>query len=308
MPHTQPIMTPFWALVGFFSVGVSFIIIGAIMLQTSSQIVEVIQRYDQQATCTIGSFCTVTVDITQDMPQPVYMYYRLTNFHQNHRLYVKSRSDPQLDGSDMTPTDACSPRDKFNGSVNIYPCGFIAGSVFSDRYTACVATDPINNPNSCSALPLDKKGIAWKSDVENKFKKPTSTLAPVYSKDIFGKNDMFLASEGIKDEDLVVWMRTSALPDFKKLHRVIRQDLKKGSQLRFNVSNQFDVSSFYGSKAIVLSTMSWLGGKHTFLGAAFLVVGIISLLEGLVFLGLHLGKPSRQLGDLSLASWNAGSN
>lgn len=32
------------------------------------------------------------------MAAPVYFYYQLANFYQNHRRYVKSRSDGQLRG------------------------------------------------------------------------------------------------------------------------------------------------------------------------------------------------------------------
>merc|ERR1711871_1076910 len=34
------------------------------------------------------------------MTKPVYVYYELVNFYQNHRRYVKSRSDDQLRGVD----------------------------------------------------------------------------------------------------------------------------------------------------------------------------------------------------------------
>ena len=40
--------------------------------------------------------CNVTLTVTERMRAPVYMYYKLTNYYQNHRRYVKSRSDQQL--------------------------------------------------------------------------------------------------------------------------------------------------------------------------------------------------------------------
>jgi LEM3 (ligand-effect modulator 3) family / CDC50 family len=33
--------------------------------------------------------CNVTINVKKDMDGPVYLYYRLTNFYQNHRRYVK---------------------------------------------------------------------------------------------------------------------------------------------------------------------------------------------------------------------------
>jgi hypothetical protein len=79
------------------------------------------------------------------------MYYRLTNFYQNNRKYVKSfdlnqlKGDPILDPKGLTLD--CDPlrensQDTFvikggqnitvpAGSAIIYPCGLIANSMFS---------------------------------------------------------------------------------------------------------------------------------------------------------------------------------
>lgn len=43
--------------------------------------------------------CTVQLEeITSDIKGPVYVYYQLNNFYQNHRRYVKSRDSSQLNG------------------------------------------------------------------------------------------------------------------------------------------------------------------------------------------------------------------
>jgi hypothetical protein len=39
------------------------------------------------------------------MDKPVYLYYELNNYFQNHRLYVKSRSFEQLRGDDPEDID-----------------------------------------------------------------------------------------------------------------------------------------------------------------------------------------------------------
>ena len=95
--------------------------------------------------------CIITFSIANDIPGPVFMYYRLTNFYQNHRRYVKSYDSTQLDGSAglATPNSACSPLDvpgnplippgsypwvtngTFPNNAVIYPCGLIANSYFS---------------------------------------------------------------------------------------------------------------------------------------------------------------------------------
>lgn len=46
------------------------------------------------------------------MKAPIYFYYELENFYQNHRRYVKSKSSTQLSGEVISLSDAekyCDP-------------------------------------------------------------------------------------------------------------------------------------------------------------------------------------------------------
>jgi len=65
----------------------------------------------------------------------------------------------------------------------------------------------------------------------------------------------------------------------------------------------FQVTSFGARKAMVLSTTSWMGGKNTFLGYAYIISGTVFIGLALIFLLKHLTRP-RPLGDLSYLSWN----
>lgn len=80
------------------------------------------------------------------MPGPVFIYYELDNFYQNHRRYVKSKSVNQLQGESVTESDIsdCSPIIKYSDlrkyrvvPSNLLdndlasPCGLIAASVFN---------------------------------------------------------------------------------------------------------------------------------------------------------------------------------
>ena len=45
--------------------------------------------------------CTINLTVPEEMTPPIFMYYKLTDFYQNHRRYVKSRSDAQLRGVEV---------------------------------------------------------------------------------------------------------------------------------------------------------------------------------------------------------------
>ena len=60
---------------------------------------------------TLTKSCEETIIVDSDIPAPVYVYYQLDNFYQNHRRYVKSRSNEQLMGTelDVGQLEDCDP-------------------------------------------------------------------------------------------------------------------------------------------------------------------------------------------------------
>lgn len=54
--------------------------------------------------------------------------------------------------------------------------------------------------------------------------------------------------QGVEDEHFIVWMRTAALPNFRKLYAKINTDLEAGSVLAIDVDGNFEVNSFGGKK------------------------------------------------------------
>lgn len=58
--------------------------------------------------------------------------------------------------------------------------------------------------------------------------------------------------------------------------------------------SDYPTVQFNGAKRMIITTLSWLGGKNPFLGIAYLVVGSLCIVIGFVFLIIHLkvGKRS----------------
>ncbi|KAE8684343.1 ALA-interacting subunit 3 [Hibiscus syriacus] len=306
LPACKPILTPRWVISAFILVSIVFIPIGVVSLFASQDVVEIIDRYETE--CVPQDFrnnkvsfiqsdanktCTRRLTVTKRMKQPIYVYYQLDNFYQNHRRYVKSRSDSQLkDNSSWNDVSSCKPEDDSNGQP-IVPCGLIAWSLFNDTYNFS-----LNNQQ----LAVNKTEISWKSDRDSKF-----------GNDVFPRNfqnGTLIGGKSLdptvplsEQEDLIVWMRTAALPTFRKLYGKIERDLQPNEVIHVTLENNYNTYSFNGKKKLVLSTTSWLGGKNDFLGIAYLTVGGLCFFLALSFTVVYLVKP-RRLGDPSYLSWN----
>ncbi|KAI8618555.1 ligand-effect modulator 3 family [Chytriomyces sp. MP71] len=380
----QPILTPKTVLPAFFILGIVFVPIGIGLYIASNNVQQIIFDYTNCKTDSPNNVvapikawnysasnrtCAITFTVPQDMNGPVFMYYRLTNFYQNHRRYVKSFDANQLAniGSSPTatsppaPTSVCSPlsrpsdapdgtypwvpSNKFDANAIIYPCGLIANSYFSDK---------ISNLTSVTGSTLytfSANSIAWPSDT-NKFKKNDMFNVPNVTNLIFpppqwatlaggdfanGYNNSHFFDPST-DPRFQVWMRPAGLPNFRKLWGKLEKDTlpagdysitiqdtiprstvlvrdtlthltnasnpsKKQHKRNLPITTDFQVNTFGGTKSIVISTVSVLGGKNPFLGVAYIVVGIVCWILGLVFLLRHMIKP-RKLGDYTYLSWN----
>ncbi|KAJ1391377.1 ligand-effect modulator 3 family, partial [Ochromonadaceae sp. CCMP2298] len=109
----QPIMTPLKVVVIFLAIAVAFIPTGFTLLSNSNAVFEDSIMYDgtdQTVSCSIseqneGKVCTLTFTFEEDADGPLYVYYELDNFYQNHRRYVSSRSATQLAGMKTSKAD-----------------------------------------------------------------------------------------------------------------------------------------------------------------------------------------------------------
>ena len=110
-------------------------------------------------------------------------------------------------------------------------------------------------------------------------------------------------AQDISNEHFIVWMRPAALPHFRKLYGRFDATVPAGTNLTFVVESNFAVAGFKGTKALVVSTTSVVGGKNPFLGAAYIAVGFSAIgLAALFALRSHFG--GRRLGDTSYLVWS----
>jgi hypothetical protein len=86
-------------------------------------------------------------------------------------------------------------------------------------------------------------------------------------------------------------MRTAALPTFRKLYGRIETDIMASDEITVVIQNNYNTYSFGGTKALVLSTTSWIGGRNNFIGVAYVAIGGICLLLAMGFVVLYVLKP-----------------
>lgn len=255
--------------------------------------------------------CQLVMDIPVNMGPPVYMYYRLTSFYQNHRRYVQSFNEQQINGKPVSnhtlkDKDDCSPLTLNPDGFAYYPCGLIANSFFNDTFSSPKLLNPRADQEN-NSFSMTEDGIAWGTD-RNRFKKTEYNASQVVPPPNWA--EMFpngYTEENMPDlstwESLQNWMRTAGLPTFSKLARRGDDQVMESGVYQVNIGTNFPVLKYDGTKSLVLTTRTVLGGRNPFLGIAYLVVAGLCFALGMLFLLKHLIKP-RKLGDHSYLTWN----
>jgi len=290
-------MTPSCVSFIFVMFSITFLILGALILDASGRTVEQSKRYDNQ--CTDGEFCFINLKIEEDMDAPVYFYYKLVNFYQNHRSYVMDYDIQQLRG-DVDDTSSCTFDDtKTRDGKTVYPCGLIANSFFNDIFNATVVRGS-GDVVDLKGNDWDGSDISWESDRNQKFKNASDPIDPSEISRIGTQGNTLPLPT---DQDFQVWFRVAGLPRFNKLYRKIGEtSLKKGDTLKIGIMNNFKVGGFGGEKHIYISTTTWLGGSNYFLGSCYIIVGIMCALYATVMLLKRCLDP-RPLGQMKYYAW-----
>lgn len=305
----RPVPTIHSTVTCFVIFGIIFLVLGILILYVSNQIKDIEVRYDNIDECSkafvdtkvsinstnivnieeeadlssILKFklknhqCMINFTLFEQLDSPIYIYYELDNFYQNHRRFIKSFSINQLAGSVLNSSqieDDCSPivtvKDLgINKTIGGYylepdapanPCGLYPRSFFNDTYS-------IYSANSGKVF-INETGIAYPSDKNSRF------ISPLNAERLQWLN--------VSDEHFMVWMRPAATSNFRKLWGRIENNLEPGNYSLL-IDNYYDVEYFGGKKTFVISTSSILGGRNTFLGTCFIILAAVCLLSGALF-------------------------
>lgn len=317
----RPVSSIFFTTSCFGVLGCIFIVLGILILHASSLVKEISLRYDDHPACKIVTLksnstnssslfnetknnltelnstnvteysitykevCDVDFVVPETMDAPVFFYYELVNFYQNHRRFIKSLSLSQLTGKVLNTSELdfdCAPivtvkdlgiNTTFGKNVTLSPedpanpCGLYPRSFFNDSYILI---------NSTHEIHINETGIAWPSDYQ-KYKSPPNA-----------ENIQWI---DVKNEHFMVWMRPSGFSNFRKLWGKIESDIHPGNYT-LRIKNNYNVSSFDGSKLFVLATATIMGGKCDFLGTTFIVIGVVCVLVSVIFVLAQANKGS----------------
>ncbi|KAI5918885.1 LEM3 family, partial [Camillea tinctor] len=268
------------------------------------------------------TLCTLEFSVPENLDPPIFFYYRLSNFYQNHRRYVKSFNKDQLEGSSVginsIRSSDCQPLavstnaslaqgDPSRESI-IYPCGLIANSYFNDTFSDLQV---LNSTSSDSAqlttYSMSRTGIA--SAIDKSFYGKTSydiaalqntngarIVPPPNWVERYpnGYHDDYVF-DPTSDESFVVWMRTSSSPTFAKLAMKNDTEIMEKGRYRLEVFSHpdFPAHEYKGTKSVIITTKTMIGGLNSFLGVSATVVGGICIVLGAFFAITMLMRPKK---------------
>lgn len=302
-PALSPVHTAKIAL----ALAIPFLGIGGAIWNSVKGLDAIVERYDDAVACRSGFFptaseqtskisetgagttCAVSVTAKETLTAPVYVYYELGNYFQNHRAYVRDLDYFELSGD--TNKGLCTTHKTTSTGAAIVPCGVQAWSYFNDTFS--VKLDGVTTA-------INDADIAWDADRKYRFGNfPAQNL----NTDQATRGGATVSGNLRDDQHFVTWMRTAALSNFRKLVGKIEIDIPKGTNITFEISNLYNTYVFDGSKSIVLATNSWIGGYNPVLPALYMLVGSLLFILGvlsLVLLCFFNGMDTRKFAGIDV--------
>ncbi|KAF8822689.1 hypothetical protein IE077_003063 [Cardiosporidium cionae] len=257
------------------SLGVLLILLGIAVFLMNRSVVEYTIKYARS-----DGPKSIMFTVAKLMPPPIFVYYDISNFYANTRLYI--RDSPNyvfLDTScllDRTYNDSFSVR-KINGVLTLpslakdvisggtilpdlttaYPCGLSSLSVFNDVF---LLYDGNNRSNIYILSPPEQPWDVIQFMNTNKTFERLKPWAMTNTKRYRG------------------WLHPSFTSSFRKLLGEIQQPLLPGKYEIKLVRNEWPAEEWLATKAITLSTLSAIGGNNPVLFYVLLATGCVLLI------------------------------
>ncbi|KAG0671784.1 hypothetical protein C6P45_005049 [Maudiozyma exigua] len=231
--------------------------------------------------------CRLNFEIPNKVNSPIHIYYKMTNYYQNHRIYIESYDLDQLKGSALNANSLdknCDPLKKDNDTGKaIYPCGLVANSLFNDtfefRLRGISPTQDFILTNNGTAASTDRHRYQQTQYNASEIVPPPNW----YKMFPNGYNETNIPNLHTWQE-FQVWMRTAALPSFyKKILQNETSPLPRGNY-SIDIALNYPVDTFNGTKTFVLTTNSIVGARNIWLGIVYLIVAGICVAFSLIFL------------------------
>ena len=304
-PHPPP---SFQTALLLAATALAFTPLAVACLLASSSVTEVVLRYDEACAPGVdaaargaalaaaggaGLWCALPLPPRpRALRAPVHLHYGLTRFHQNHRRYVRSRSDAQLRGDAAASLAPCAPRAApANGSLPPpLPCGLVAWSAFNDTVRVLVDGREVG----VSLPPPARPGGGAAAAARARFAAVTSAGVNMDPATRGGRAPVGLLRD---DDALQAWLDPAALPSFRKRVGALAGgsvSLPPDAPAALVLTNAFNSYAYGGAKTIILTDASWLGGRNPVLGwAAAAVAGASGV--GAVAVGGVAARRARRL-------------
>lgn len=256
-----------------------------------------------------NSVCELKFEVPNDIKKHIYVYYKLTNFFQNHRRYVESFDHRQLKGKALKYEDLsihCKPL-RGEGEKAVYPCGLIANSMFNDTFSQTF----VGADDDTQDYELSNKKISWSID-RHRYKKTQYNASEIVPPPNWrSKFPEGYTEENIPDlhtwEEFQVWMRTAPFPKFYKLALKNETAPLPSGTYTMSIGLNYPVSIFGGSKSFIITTNGVAGSRNLSLSITFLIVAGLAALFALIFLAKVVFQP-RSLGDHNYLNFNESEN
>ncbi|EIM92949.1 Lem3/Cdc50 [Stereum hirsutum FP-91666 SS1] len=251
--------------------------------------------------------CIIQFEIPYDIKPTVLLYYKLTGFHQNHRRYMLSSDPDQLRGKWRSTSDLqkgkCDPVARVTYSdetapKGIYPCGLIANSMFNDSFSNLTEVEQSSSSSESNTYILSESGIVWPGEEKRYVETPGNNISELVPPPNWAlKYPNGYTSDNPPpnlraDVHLQVWMRTAGLSTFHKLWARNDHDVLRQGTYQITVFMNYPVKSYSGTKSIVISTVSWVGGKNPFLGWLYVATSATFFLIAIAGTVRYVLKPS----------------